>query len=88
MKIEHSNRFTKNYRQRLLSNIKLKKQFQSRLALFIKNPHHPLLRDHALTGDLVGFRSFSITGDFRLIYQVKKTTLILYDIGTHNQLYR
>ena len=88
MKIEYSHRFKKNYQKRIVRNNKLNKQFKKRLRLFLNTPNYPLLRDHALTGELSGFRSFSITGDVRLIYQITKNSLIFYDIGTHNQLYR
>ena len=33
---------------------------------FDENPFHPILHNHPLTGSLQGFRSFSITGDFRI----------------------
>lgn len=88
MKIEYSRRFKKNYQKRIAQNSKLKKQFKKRLKLFLNSTDYPLVRDHALTGELSGFRSFSITGDIRLIYQITKNSLVFYDIGTHNQLYR
>jgi len=88
MKIEYSTRFQKNYQKRIAQNSKLEKQFKKRLKLFFVSPDYPLLRDHALIGELEGFRSFSITGDIRLIYQINKKSLVFYDIGSHNQLYR
>jgi len=88
MKIEYSTRFLKNYRKRIIFNTKLEKHFKKRLKLFLSTPGYPLLRDHALIGELSGFRSFSITGDIRVIYQINKDSLVFYDIGSHNQLYR
>ncbi len=88
MKIEYSSRFLKNYHKRIAQNDKLKKQFKKRLKLFLLSPDYPLLRDHTLIGELSGFRSFSITGDIRAIYQIQNDSLVFYDIGSHNQLYR
>ncbi len=86
--------FRRNYQKRILSYPRLNKQFEKRLTLFIlnphnpHNPHNPQLRDHKLTGSLQNFRSFSITGDVRVVYRwVDEETLELYDIGTHNQVY-
>lgn len=41
----------------------------------------------ALTGDLQGRRSFSVTGDIRVIYVELNEKIILLDIGAHNQAY-
>ena len=57
--------------------------------LFLDNPTYPLLNDHALKGDQSGRRSFSITGDIRVIYRkMDESTVLLLDIGSHNQVYR
>lgn len=87
MKIKTHRLFEKNFKKRILTNPKLTKTFKSRINLFQKDKQAPLLRDHQLTGNLKNFRSFSITGDIRVIYQVNQQTVILVDIGSHNQLY-
>jgi addiction module RelE/StbE family toxin len=67
---------------------KLQKKFKERLVLFFNNPNDPLLKNHPLKGDLVGFRAFSITGDVRVIYKVISQKEVRFtDIGTHNQVY-
>jgi len=59
-----------------------------RLALFRSNRTHPLLNDHALTGDRLGERSINITGDWRLIYTfIAPDTAYLLDVDTHHNLY-
>lgn len=60
---------------------------KERLSMFITNPRHPLLHDHALKGNRSGHRSFSVTGDIRIIYRVIDDAIELLDIGTHNQVY-
>jgi len=57
------------------------------LELFKINPQNPILRDHALKGDKIGLRSFSITGDYRVIYYIEDETAYFLDIGTHAQVY-
>ncbi|MBU1129795.1 type II toxin-antitoxin system mRNA interferase toxin, RelE/StbE family, partial [Patescibacteria group bacterium] len=59
-----------------------------RLKIFLKNPSHPLIKDHKLIGSKSNLRSFSVTGDIRLIYKkISNNTIVLMDIGTHNQVY-
>ena len=63
-------------------------QFEKRYALFITDRDERVLSDHALVGELQGYRAFSITGDIRVVYQlINETTVLLLDIGTHNQVY-
>lgn len=48
----------------------------------------PQFRDHALVGDLVGFRDCHIENDWVLIYMIQNDVLILTlaDTGTHSDL--
>lgn len=46
-----------------------------------------MLDDHGLTGTMIGKRSFSITGDYRVVYGLDRDNIVLYDVGTHNQVY-
>jgi mRNA interferase YafQ len=48
----------------------------------------PQFRDHALVGDLVGFRDCHIENDWVLIYKIQNDVLILTlaDTGTHSDL--
>lgn len=87
MKLEFSKGFTKNYKKRILQNPSLTKKFQERTRLFKVDPKHKSLKDHKLTGSLLGFRAFSITGDIRVIYRKEGDLILLYDIGSHNQVY-
>ncbi len=64
-----------------------------RIDLFINNPHHPLLRNHLLTGQYKGCRSINVTGDWRAIYYestslIDKPSVTFIEFGTHSQLYR
>lgn len=86
--IHRYRKFEKNFRVRVRSNPKLVKQFEERFALFITGYRDTPLNDHALTGNLAGKRSFSITGDIRVIYEETDTTITFIDIGTHSQVYK
>ena len=86
--ISYSRTFRRNFEKRIKLQESLKKRFEARVKQFIRNPHHPLLRDHALTGAKKILRAFSITGDIRIIYYREITGEIVFlDIGTHNQVY-
>ncbi len=87
MKLVYHQRFKKRFKRSIESSTSLKRRFQKRLELFLANSKDPILRDHVLTGDLEGYRSFSITGDIRVIYYLDGDSIHLYDIGTHNQVY-
>lgn len=87
MKILFHRRFRKHFKERILTHPELFARYQERVKLFQDNPRHPLIRDHALIGAKHMFRSFSITGDIRIIYFKEDDDVQFYDIGTHNQVY-
>jgi len=87
MQVKHHKQFKKNYKKRIASNPKLVARFINRLTLKLKDPANPILKDHQLTGKFRQYRTFSVTGNIRIIYKIEDKTLRLYDIGTHNQVY-
>lgn len=88
MVIQRHPDFDKNFTKRITPFPKLLNKFRERLSLFISNPLHPILHDHKLVGTLEEHRSFSVTGDIRVIYKrVNQEIIILKDIGSHNQVY-
>ena len=68
----------------------IQQAFHTRLDLFLSNPYHPLLRNHALKGLYQNCRSINITGDWRAIYTEIDDGAIAFFIqfGTHSQLYK
>lgn len=85
MNIQTTKNFDKQYSK---LNIKIKKQFKSRLELFCTNPFDVSLRNHALKGRYLGYRSIDISGDVRVLYTIKGNKVIIFGfIGTHSQLY-
>jgi addiction module RelE/StbE family toxin len=85
--IEPSRSFVKSYAKRIIKDQKLRKQYEVRISMFMTGHRTAPLNDHALTGDLQGRRSLSITGDVRVIYIELEDKIILLDVGTHNQVY-
>lgn len=85
MNILFSDRFKTRFEKLPL---KIQDKFENRLGLFMKAPSHPLLKSHPLKGNLVGFRAFSVTGDYRVIYKIiENESVKLVNIGRHAQVY-
>lgn len=82
--IFHKN-FRKQYKKLRVSE---RKKCDERIMLFIKNPRHPVLNDHSLGGHYKNYRSISITGDLRAVYEaVAENTAFFITIDTHSNLY-
>lgn len=85
MVIETTKAFDKQYAR---SNSKVKTSFKQRIELFKANPFDTTLRNHALKGRYLGFRSIDITGNVRALYTTQGDKIIIFAfIGTHSQLY-
>jgi len=84
-------KFHKNFNKKLK---KLSPKFQTKTEITIKifrqNPHDPVLENHALHGKMQGQRSFSVTGDIRIIFEeYNNYVLVLFlDIGPHPKVYK
>lgn len=67
----------------------MKSALKERLKMFVENPFHPILNNHALQGSMRHYRSINITGDYRVIYEKIGDNLSrLMDVDTHSNLYR
>lgn len=87
MKVEFSTSFIKIFHKRFSHQSHTQEKFFERTRIFAENPDNPILKDHALIGSKKGYRSFSITGDIRVVYQITRNIAYFIDIGTHNQVY-
>lgn len=89
VKVIYHQNFVKHFQKRIGNNISLLSSYKKRFRLFSFDRNHPLLKDHRLTGDLGGKRSFWVTGDIRVIYRENIPGVVEFmDIGSHNQVYR
>lgn len=65
--------------------------FKETLEIFLEDPNHPQLRNHALSKDLSQYRSIDVTLDWRAIFTETKTgtrvVIRFHMLGTHSQLY-
>jgi addiction module RelE/StbE family toxin len=85
--VSYSSHFVKALKKRLTNKISERRFFQ-KLEVFIKNPFHPSLKTHKLSGDLEGYWSFSIEYDLRVIFYFSSNTKVVFaDIGTHDEVY-
>lgn len=65
-----------------------KRRFKKCRDLFLKNPSHPLLNNHALHGEYRSYRSINTGGDLRIIYEEVGADLVQFiTIDTHSNLY-
>ena len=90
MLINFSKKFKK---QQNKADNKIKQALNKRIKLFLQDQFAPQLNNHALTGELKGYRSINITGDFRALYSESvdkdENQIIIFEmLGTHSQLYR
>lgn len=88
MKIKYTGKFIKHFKQRIKPHSQLVLRFNQRASLFLDSPINPILNDHPLKGKKRNQRSFSITGDIRVVYFIEDGDAYFLDIGTHNQVYK
>ncbi len=91
MTILYTKQFLKHYRKRIKPYPKLQKRFKERVKLFAVDRTTPILYDHKLKGKKRSFRSFSVSGDVRVVYHKQDEETVLFldvlDVGTHMQVY-
>lgn len=89
MEIRYGTRFRRQYQK---ADKKIKAAFSQTLEVFIEDPNHATLRNHALKEKFAGYRSIDITGDYRAVFKEikagKQRMITFYMIGTHKDLYR
>lgn len=73
-------------------NVRIRKSFTERIAIFQNNPNDSVLDNHPLEKEYLGHRSIDITVDFRAIFKEvsenKEITYYFFLIGTHDQLFK
>lgn len=85
MELRYSARFKKQYKK---LPEKTQSRVNDRITLFRVNPLHPMLRNHPLQGNFVGYWSINISGDIRALYKYDDGDVIIFAlIGTHSELY-
>ena len=86
MEIIFKKSFIKQY-DKLPKNLGIK--VDETIDIFAQNPHHPILKNHQLKGNMHGQRSISAGNDLRIIFEVEGNYIkvLFLAVGTHNQVY-
>ena len=88
MKIKVDKQFEKDLRKANLKSKIISKLF-TYISMLTNEESLPLeARDHALKGELEGFREFHLSGDMLVIYMFQEDDLIFVRLGTHSQLFK
>ena len=88
IKVSWDQGFKSAYRKKVKNDAELKDRFWDAMEMFAKEPFHPHLRTHKLTGRLEGLWAFSVSFDCRVIFKfLSKTEILLIDIGGHDEVY-
>jgi addiction module RelE/StbE family toxin len=88
IKVSWDQGFKRAYRKKVKNDAELKDRFWDAMEMFVKDPFHPRLRTHKLTGRLEGLWAFSVSFDCRVIFKfLSKTEILLIDIGGHDEVY-
>lgn len=85
MQIRRHKSFEKDYRKLKPAQ---RKRIKQAFAIFVTNPMHPDLYNHALTGEWTGYRSISFGGDWRAHYKLVNGEAVFVACRTHSQLYK
>lgn len=83
-----SDHFKKEYKKRIKSNKSKSKKFFDKLEVFLKDPFHPTLQTHKLTGVLKDLWAFKVDYDLRVVFYFENDEKVIFvNIGTHDQVY-
>ncbi len=73
-------------------DVRIRKGFKERIAIFQLNPSDPILDNHPLERELTGYQSIDITANYRAVFEeLQEGNEIIYFfflIGTHEELYK
>ena len=80
--------FGKIYRKKVRNDVLLKQRFWKTMELFSRNPFHPRLRTHKLSGKLEGLWAFTVAYDCRVVFKfLNGDEVLLVDVGGHEEVY-
>lgn len=82
MVVNFSSRFKRVYKK---LPPRIKNDFDSAIAVFMKNPNHPSLHTHKSKGKFQECLAFRLTGGYRVLFEFSALdTVDLLDIGLHD----
>jgi len=86
-KIEYSSLYLRKARKILKGDPKLKDIYTEFLNKLITNPLEPSLQTHPLSGSLKGKFACALTYKLRIVFEITDKTILLLNIGTHDEVY-
>lgn len=87
MNIYLASSYIKAFKKITKNNPRRKQKIKERLELFVKEPDHPSLKLHKLTGGHHNNWSFAVEEDLRVLFTYAEDGVILVDIGKHEDVY-
>ncbi len=88
MEILLSKDLLKELKKRKIKDSKTFSQIQKQLTLFERDPAHPSLRNHKLSGNLNSVWSISINRSIRMVYiLLPDNSAYFFRIGKHEEIY-
>ena len=80
--------FTRDSKKLIKKNPELREKLREALELFVKEPYHPLLGTHKLSGKLKGHHAFGLGYDCRVVIKfIDQGKVALISIGEHEEVY-
>ena len=87
MKIKYTDRFVGKLKKLYKEDRSLAREVDDVINTFRINPYYPGLRLHKLRNNLIGYWSFSVKDDLRILFYYRNGDVVLTDIGTHKDVY-
>jgi mRNA interferase YafQ len=80
--------FRRAYKKIIKQNPQLKEKLAKSLKIFQKEPFHPTLKTHKLSGELIDLYAFSIGYDCRVVFKfMRQDEALLITLGPHDKVY-
>lgn len=80
-------KFVKSVEKFCKKNPELVERFKSTIRQIESEPFHPILKTHKLKGEMSQFYSCSINYYYRIIIEINQDSVVLLNIGTHDEVY-
>jgi mRNA interferase RelE/StbE len=80
MKIRRTDRFKKDY---LTLPKNIQRRADEKLKFLLRDPRHPSLRVHKIRG-VKGLWEFSVTMNYRVLFEINGEFFVLLAVGPHN----
>ncbi|MFM9836963.1 MAG: type II toxin-antitoxin system YafQ family toxin [Cyclobacteriaceae bacterium] len=88
MEVSYSSHFNKALKKLIKKDRRILLKFEKKLELFVKDPFHPSLSTHKLSGYLNGYWSFSVEYDLRIVFYFSSDSKVVFaDMGSHKDVY-